>query len=212
MKEIKYQIAKHLLQINAIKLNPAKPFTWASGWKSPIYCDNRKTLAYPEVRKLISEAFVHHIKEKYPDLEGVAGVATGAIAHGVLVAEALGLPFIYIRASAKGHGLGNRIEGDFQQNQKFVVIEDLVSTGGSSLSAVEALIDAGCSVMGMLAIFTYGFPQAVDNFSKAGCQLDTLSNYEELIAEAEALGYVQSDQIEVLKEWRLNPAVWDFDR
>jgi orotate phosphoribosyltransferase len=208
MKECEKLIAKQLLQINAIKLNPAKPFTWASGWKSPIYCDNRKALSYPNVRKSICNCFTNDIKNKYPSAEGIAGVATGAIAHGVLVAEALNLPFIYIRSTAKSHGLSNQIEGSFKPNQKFVVVEDLISTGGSSLNAVKSLRDANCEVLGMMAIFTYGFPLAVDNFLNASCTLDTLSNYNVLIDLAAESGYVSKNELETLKKWRLNPDKW----
>lgn len=209
MKDIEKQIAQELLQINAIKLNPAKPYTWASGWKSPIYCDNRKTLSYPKVRQNICDAFVKIIKDKYPDADGIAGVATGAIAHGVLVAEKLKLPFIYVRSSSKGHGLENLIEGDYTSGQGFVVIEDLISTGGSSLKAVEALRSAGCEVLGMAAIFTYGFPAAVDNFLNSKCQLDTLSNYEALIQVAAETGYVTPNDLEALKIWRQAPDKWN---
>ncbi|MBA7517629.1 Orotate phosphoribosyltransferase [subsurface metagenome] len=208
MKESEKKISQQLLQINAIKLNPAKPFTWASGWKSPIYCDNRKTLSYPEVRNLIRDNFVEIIRKKYPDAEGIAGVATGAIAHGVLVAEALELPFVYVRSSAKSHGLGNRIEGFYEQGQKFVVVEDLISTGGSSLDAVKALRDANCEVLGMVAIFTYGFSKAVDNFLTAKCNLNTLSNYDSLIEMASETGYISKNELNTLKVWRLNPENW----
>ncbi len=208
MKECEKKIAKQLLQINAIKLNPAKPFTWASGWKSPIYCDNRKTLSYPEVRQSICECFVEKIRISYPDAEGIAGVATGAIAHGVLVAEALNLPFVYIRSSAKSHGLENQIEGVYKQNQKFVVIEDLVSTGKSSLEAVNSLKNANCKVLGMLAIFTYEFSVSVDNFLNAGCDLQTLSNYSVLIDLAAESGYVSDNELETLRQWRLHPDKW----
>ncbi len=208
MKESPKQIANLLLQINAIKLNPATPFTWASGWKSPIYCDNRKTLSYPEVRTVICERFCELIKEKYPHAEGIAGVATGAIAIGVLVADKLGLPFIYIRSSAKGHGLGNQIEGHYTEGNKYVVIEDLISTGGSSLKAVEALRESNCEVLGMLAIFTYGFPAAVDNFLKSGCEVETLSNYEVLLQHALEKSYINESEIEVLKQWRSAPDKW----
>ncbi len=208
MKECEKLIAKQLLQINAIKLNPAKPFIWASGWKSPIYCDNRKTLSYPDVRKSICNCFAEGIKNKYPNAEGIAGVATGAIAHGVLVAEALDLPFVYIRSSAKSHGLSNQIEGSYMLNQKFVVVEDLISTGGSSLSAVKSLRDANCEVLGMMAIFTYGFPIAVDNFLNASCTLDTLSNYSVLVELAVESGYISENELETLKNWRLNPDKW----
>ena len=208
MKENEKKIAQLLLQINAIKLNPAKPFTWASGWKSPIYCDNRKTLSFPEVRSTICDSFTELIRNKYPSVQGIAGVATGAIAHGALVADKMNLPFIYIRSSAKGHGLENLIEGYYEPGQKFVIIEDLISTGGSSLNAVNALRNAGCEVLGMLAIFTYGFPVAVDNFSQAKCSLDTLSNYESLIEVASETGYVSPDEIDTLKEWRKAPDRW----
>lgn len=208
MKEYEKQIAQQLLQINAIKLNPAKPFVWASGWNSPIYCDNRKTLSFPNVRRLIRDSFVQLIREMYPSAEGIAGVATGAIAHGALVAEALDLPFIYIRSASKGHGLQNLIEGHFTPKQRFVVIEDLISTGGSSLKAVNALRGSDCEVLGMLAIFTYGFPAAVDNFSEADCELKTLSNYEILIDIASETGYIDKHEIETLREWRKSPETW----
>lgn len=202
------QVAQLLLQIKAIKLSPANPFTWASGWKSPIYCDNRKTLSHPEVRSQIRDFFKVAVNEKYPNIDGIAGVATGAIAMGVLVADVLDLPFIYIRSSAKGHGMQNMIEGDYKAGNKYVVIEDLVSTGGSSLKAVEALREADCEVLGMLAIFSYGFQKAVDNFHKNDCILDTLSNYEALIEEAAKSGYVKESDVEVLKQWRTSPDTW----
>jgi orotate phosphoribosyltransferase len=211
MKEIETHFAKLLLQINAIKLNPAKPYTWASGWKSPIYCDNRKTLSYPDVRHDIYNSFVKIINDTYPDVEGIAGVATGAIAHGVLVAEKMDLPFIYVRSSAKGHGLENLIEGDYSPGQRYVVVEDLVSTGGSSLNAVEALRKAGCNVLGMTAIFTYGFPAAVDNFLKAKCQLNTLSNYETLVEVASETGYVTKNDLDTLRVWRQAPDKWNSE-
>ncbi|MDA3883878.1 MAG: orotate phosphoribosyltransferase [Bacteroidales bacterium] len=201
-------IADKLLQINAIKLQPANPFTWASGWKSPIYCDNRKTLSYPAVRKEICEAFVSKIKELYPSVELIAGVATGAIAHGMLVAEAMGLPFIYIRSSSKAHGLTNMIEGDYSAGQKVVVIEDLISTGGSSLKAVEALREANCDVLGMLAIFSYEFPVAQQNFEKASCAVSTLSNYSTLIEHALTKKYISQDDVSSLQEWRKQPETW----
>ena len=167
------QVAEYLLQIKAIKLQPSNPFTWASGWKSPIYCDNRKTLSFPEVRSYIRDSFTKLIKELYPDAEMIAGVATGAISHGALVADKMTLPFIYVRSEAKEHGLGNQIEGYYQKGQKVVVVEDLISTGGSSLNAVKALREAGCEVLGMAAIFTYEFKKAADGFTAAGCRLDT---------------------------------------
>jgi orotate phosphoribosyltransferase len=200
--------AEFLMQINAIKLQPSNPFTWASGWKSPIYCDNRKTLSFPEVRSFIRDSFAEKLRELYPEAQLVAGVATGAIAHGVLVAEKLGLPFIYVRSGAKEHGLGNQIEGYFEPGQKVVVIEDLISTGGSSLNAVTALREAGCTVLGMLAIFTYEFKKASDAFAAAGCKLDTLSNYSALIETAVKSGYIGNQEIETLKNWRIDPANW----
>jgi orotate phosphoribosyltransferase len=201
-------IALNLLQINAIKLNPASPFTWASGWKSPIYCDNRKTLSFPGVRETICEGFVDLIRSKYPDVEVIAGVATGAIAHGMLVANSLGLPFIYVRSAPKGHGLTNQVEGDIRPGQKVVVIEDLISTGLSSLNAVEALRRTGCQVMGLLAIFTYGFRQAIDNFEKSKVEFETLANYSDLIGLAIEQGYVKPDQLELLNSWRKDPEGW----
>ncbi len=208
MENIGQQIARSLLQIKAIKLSPANYFTWASGWHSPIYCDNRTTLSYPAVRKQIYGAFAQLIARKYHEAEVIAGVATGAIAHGVLVAEALGLPFIYVRSSAKAHGLTNQVEGHFEKGQKVVVIEDLISTGGSSLAAVEALREAGCEVLGMVAIFTYAFPAARENFEKAGVVLDTLSDYPTMIELAAEQGYVHADDLATLKEWRQDPANW----
>jgi orotate phosphoribosyltransferase len=203
------RIAEALLQINAIKLNPANPFTWASGWLSPIYCDNRRVLSHPAARDAVRDAFVALIRTKYPSAEVVAGVATGAIAHGVLVAEALGLPFIYVRSAPKGHGLENLIEGEYAAGQRVVVIEDLISTGGSSLAAVRALRDAGLDVLGMAAIFTYGFDTAVRNFSDAGVVLDTLSDYPTLIALAERQGYVKPGEVATLRRWREDPANFD---
>lgn len=208
MSTVAEKVASYLLDIKAIKLEPANPFTWASGWKSPIYCDNRKTLSYPEVRSYIKEQFADLIRAKYPQVEVIAGVATGAIAQGVLVAQELGLPFIYVRSSAKGHGLENLIEGEYKAGQKVVVIEDLISTGGSSLQAVEALRNAGCDVLGMAAIFTYGFRKAEDNFKAAHCELTTLSNYNAMIDLAVKIGYVKPEQVEKLKEWRLSPETY----
>lgn len=208
MNDSAKQIAGSLLQIKAIKLNPTNHFTWASGWYSPIYCDNRKILSYPTVRKQVYEAFADLIAEKYPEAEVLAGVATGAIAHGVLVAEKMGKPFIYVRSAPKSHGLTNQVEGEVKPGSKVVVIEDLVSTGGSSLSAVDALKKAGCDVLGMVAIFTYGFPTAEQNFANAGVKLDTLSNYNTMIEMAIEQGYVHPDELETLKEWRRDPASW----
>ena len=208
MQEMEKKIAQSLLQIKAIKLNPSNYFTWASGWHSPIYCDNRKVLSYPEVRKQVYESFAEVIARKYPEAEIIAGVATGAIAHGVLAAEALGKPFIYVRSAPKSHGLSNQIEGEYRKGARVVVVEDLISTGGSSLSAVEALRDAGCEVLGMVAIFTYGFPTAGENFARAGVELTTLSNYPAMIALAAEQGYVRPDELATLAEWRKDPANW----
>ncbi len=201
-------IAQKLLQIKAIKLNPTNHFTWASGWNSPIYCDNRKTLSYPEVRTIICDSFVERIKELYPEVEVIAGVATGAIAQGVLVAQQMDIPFIYVRSSAKGHGLENLVEGEVKPGSKVVVIEDLVSTGGSSLKAVEALRERGCEVLGMMAIFTYGFDLATENFKRSDVKLDTLSNYHTLIDLARKDDYIKEEDINTLKEWREAPEKW----
>jgi len=201
-------IGSLLLQCNAIKLSPDKPFRWASGWQSPIYCDNRKTLAYPEIRNTIKYSFVDLIKENFLSTEAIAGVATGAIAQGALVADLLGLPFMYVRSEPKGHGLENLIEGDHQSGQKVVVIEDLISTGGSSLKAVDALRNAGCEVLGMAAIFTYGFQKAQESFNSAGCRLITLCHYEALLELAVETGYIQEEVLETLREWRQNPETW----
>lgn len=209
MSDIKKTIAKSLLQINAIKLSPTNFFTWASGWHSPIYCDNRKILSYPAVRREVYEAFAAIISEKYPQADIIAGVATGAIAHGALAAEALGKPFIYVRSAPKAHGLTNQVEGEYSPGAKVVVIEDLISTGGSSLAAVEALRAAGCEVLGMVAIFTYGFPQAVENFAAAAVPLDTLSDYNTMIEIAVEQNYVRPADIETLKLWRQDPAGWN---
>lgn len=208
MNQIDRQIANKLLQIKAIKLQPTNHFTWASGWFSPIYCDNRKTLSFPEVRTFIKEAFVKTINENFKDFDVIAGVATGAIAQGALVAEAMNKPFVYVRSQAKEHGMGNQIEGQLDKNKKVIVIEDLISTGGSSLSAVKAIREANCEVVGMLAIFTYNFQKAIDNFEKENVKLITLSNYDILIEEAIAMGYVSNSDLYLLKEWRLDPENW----
>jgi orotate phosphoribosyltransferase len=202
------KIAEYLMQINAIKLQPSNPFTWASGWKSPIYCDNRKTLSFPVVRSYIRDSFAAIVKELYPQAEMIAGVATGAIAHGALAADKLGLPFIYVRSEAKSHGLGNQIEGYYEKGQKVVVIEDLISTGGSSLNAVRALREADCEVLGMVAIFSYGFQKAADGFASEKCNLHTLSNYNELVECAVETGYISQSEVETLKKWRVDPSTW----
>ncbi len=208
MENLGQQIAEYLLQIKAIKLNPANPFTWASGIKSPIYCDNRKILSHPQLRNFVCDGFVKIIHNKFPDTEVIAGVATGAIAMGVLVAEKMKLPFIYIRSSAKGHGLQNTIEGDFDASKKILVIEDLVSTGKSSLDAVKALRDAGAEVLGMVAIFSYLLDTATTNFIEANCRLVTLSDYNNLIEKAIELNYIKPEQLTTLKEWRKHPNDW----
>jgi orotate phosphoribosyltransferase len=209
MKTIEQILAKKLLKIRAVKLQPANPFTWASGWKSPIYCDNRKTLSYPAIRNFIKLELVHTIIEKYENADAIAGVATGAIAQGAIVAEELNLPFVYIRATPKDHGLENLIEGDLKPGAKVVVIEDLISTGGSSLKAVEAVRNAGCHVVGMLAIFTYGFPVAEEKFKEAKVRLTTLCNYDAILDEALKTDYIDESEIKTLQEWRKDPANWN---
>ncbi len=204
----KEKIASYLLQSNAIKLEPANPFTWASGWKSPIYCDNRKTLSYPEIRGYIRDAFVELIGEKFGKPDVIAGVATGAIAQGALVADAMKLPFVYIRSAAKNHGMENLIEGELRAGQKAVILEDLVSTGGSSLKALNAMRGAGAVVTGMVAIFTYGFPVAAKNFHEAGCELYTLSDYTALLDLALKTGSITRNQVQVLEMWRKDPENW----
>ncbi len=201
-------MADHLLQIKAIKLEPQNHFTWASGWFSPIYCDNRKTLSFPEVRRFIRDAFAQIANENFGEFDLIAGVATGGIAHGALVAERMNKPFAYVRAKSKGHGMGNKIEGVVEKGQKVLVIEDLISTGKSSLDAVHALRDAGCEVVGMIAIFTYDFDVAERNFDEAGVKLHTLSNYHALLEEATQSGYIQDSDVETLKEWRKDPGNW----
>ncbi len=209
MKTIEKSVAEKLLKIKAVKLQPKNPFVWASGWNSPIYCDNRKTLSYPQIRNFIKIELSRIIMEMYPDVEVIAGVATGAIAQGALVADALGLPFVYIRPTPKDHGLENMIEGDLKPKQKVVVIEDLISTGGSSLKAVEAIRNDGSEVLGMVAIFTYGFAVAEQKFKKAKVKLTTLCSYEAVLSEALATNYISQDDIETLQEWRQNPSTWE---
>lgn len=208
-KDKALKIADFLLQIKAVKLQPTEPFTWASGWKSPIYCDNRKTLSFPPIRTAIRQTFAEQISEAFSNIEVIAGVATGGIAIGALVAEEMGLPFIYVRSSAKEHGLGNQIEGDFQEGQRVVVIEDLISTGGSSLKAVEALREGGLKVLGLSAIFTYGFEQAEKNFAVADCKFITLSDYDHLIEQASKANYIAEKDIASLKKWKSDPENWN---
>lgn len=207
-KEIAEKVAKNLLEIRAIKLSPTKPFTWSSGWKSPIYCDNRLALSFPEVRNLIKQQLAAAISARFQGVEAIAGVATAGIPQGALVADLLSLPFLYVRSKPKGHGMENLIEGNVQPGQKVVVIEDLISTGGSSLAAVNALKSAKAEVMGMAAIFTYGFPVADENFEKAGVPLVVLSDYATLLQFAEKEGIISEDEIPVLKEWRKDPEAW----
>lgn len=200
--------AELLLQINAIKLNPENPFTWASGWKSPIYCDNRILLSYPPIRNYVREEMAKQVEELYGKPDVIAGVATGAIGIGILVAETMGLPFVYVRPEPKSHGRQNQIEGHLAPGQKVVVIEDLISTGKSSLNAVNALKAAEANVKGMVAIFTYGFRAATENFEAAGVALNTLSDYNHLVEQALDTQYIKESQLETLKEWRVAPNLW----
>ncbi len=208
METIKSIFAKKLLEVKAVKLQPDEPFTWASGWRSPIYTDNRKTLSYPALRSFVKIELCHLIQEHFPEADAVAGVATGAIAQGALVADEMGLPFCYVRPKPKDHGMGNQIEGELPAGSKVVVVEDLISTGGSSLKAVDALRQAGLQVVGMVASFTYGFPVAEEAFREAGIQLFTLSDYEHVVAEAAKTGYIAENDQPVLAEWRKNPSEW----
>ena len=200
--------AEKLLDIKAIKLQPANPFTWASGWKSPIYCDNRKIMSYPKTRNFIKIEFARLILEKYPNAEAIAGVATGAIAPGAIVADLLGLPFVYVRSAPKGHGLENLIEGDLRPKQKVVVIEDLISTGGSSLKAVEAIRNNGCDVLGMTAIFSYNFPESEAAMKEARVELTTLTNYDAILDEALRTDYIEESELSTLRYWRKAPSTW----
>ncbi|MCL4114624.1 UNVERIFIED_CONTAM: hypothetical protein GTU68_005358 [Idotea baltica] len=207
-KDTAKKTAELLLQINAIKLNPENPFTWASGWRSPIYCDNRIVLSYPTIRNFIRQEMAKQVEDLYGKPDVIAGVATGAIGIGMLVADYLGLPFIYVRPQAKAHGRQNQIEGQFESGQKVVVIEDLISTGKSSLHAVDALNEAGANIKGMLAIFSYGFDVSVNNFEKKNIELHTLSDYSNLIEQAADTNYIKEEQLNTLSEWRKNPSEW----
>lgn len=200
--------ADKLLSIRAIKLQPSNPFTWASGWKSPIYCDNRKLISYPKIRTFIKTELCRLIIENFAEVDAIAGVATGAIAPGAIVADALGLPFVYIRATPKDHGLENLIEGELKPGSKVVVVEDLVSTGSSSLKAVEAIRRDGSEVIGMVANFTYGFPIATEKFSAANVELLTLTNYDAVLKEALRIDYIAESDLETLQEWRRAPSDW----
>jgi orotate phosphoribosyltransferase len=208
MESVEKSTAKSLMDIKAVMLRPENPFTWASGWKSPIYCDNRKVLSYPEIREAVCRNMADIIMEKYPDVEVIAGVATGAIAHGYLVAHILGKPFCYVRPKPKDHGTGSQIEGLLEKGAKVVIVEDLISTGMSSLAAKNALVNAGADIMGMVAIFSYNFNQARKAFEEANVELTTLSNYDTLVEVAHETGYIKESEIEVLKEWRYSPSTW----
>ena len=208
MNDIKKIFAAKLLEVKAVKLQPNEPFTWASGWKSPIYTDNRKTLGYPALRSFVKLELCHAIQQYFPEAEAIAGVATGAIAQGALVADELGLPYCYVRPKPKDHGMGNQVEGEVPQGARVVVVEDLISTGGSSLKAVEALRQAGYEVVGMVASFTYGFPVAEQAFAAANVKLVTLSDYEAVVEAAATTGYIKDEEKAVLAEWRQNPSEW----
>lgn len=201
-------VAAKLLEIEAIKLNHKEPFTWASGWKSPIYCDNRLALSYPPIRAYIRNSLVSAVRETFPDVECISGVATAGVPQGAMVADALELPFVYVRPKPKDHGMANLIEGKITKGQKVVLVEDLISTGGSSLKAAQAMKDAGFKVLGMVAIFTYGFEVAVRNFEEAGVKLVCLSDFNSLLKEAVAKNYLTEDQLVYVKSWRLDPANW----
>lgn len=208
MSTVEKIFAEKLLKVKAIKLQPEQPFTWASGWKSPFYCDNRKTLAFPALRTFVKLQLSRIVAELYPESDAIAGVATGAIAQGALVADELALPFAYVRSKPKDHGMANLIEGDLQPGMKVVVVEDLISTGGSSLKAVEALRQHGCEVLGMVAAYTYGFPVAEEAFAAAGVTLTTLTNYEAVVETALQTGYIEQSHVPMLAAWRKDPANW----
>ena len=208
MRTLEKLFAEKLLKVKAIKLQPSNPFTWASGWKSPFYCDNRKTLSYPTLRNFVKIEISRIILEKFGQVDAIAGVATGAIAQGALVAEELALPFVYVRSSPKDHGLENLIEGELRPGMKVVVIEDLISTGGSSLKAVEAIRRDGCEVIGMVAAYTYGFPVAIEAFKEAKVNLVTLTNYEAVLDVALKTGYINEEDVALLDAWRKDPAHW----
>lgn len=209
MNTLESIFAEKLLKVKAIKLQPSNPFTWASGWKSPFYCDNRKTLSYTDLRSFVKIELTRIILENFQDVDAIAGVATGAIAQGALVADALNLPFVYVRSKPKDHGLENLIEGELKPGMKVVVVEDLISTGGSSLKAVEAIRNNGCEVVGMVASYTYGFPVAEKAFNDAQVKLITLTNYEAVVEQAVKTGYITENDVEVLHEWRKDPAHWN---
>lgn len=209
MKTLERIYADKLLKIKAIKLQPSNPFTWASGWKSPFYCDNRKTLSYPGLRDFIKIEFARVVQERFGQVDAIAGVATGAIAMGALVADLLNLPFVYVRSSPKDHGLENLIEGDLRPGMKVVVVEDLISTGGSSLKAVQAIRNNGCEVIGMVASYTYGFDVAEKAFKEADVELITLTNYEAVLEVALETGYITEEELPLLNDWRRDPSHWN---
>lgn len=208
MKTLEAIFADKLLKVKAIKLQPTNPFTWASGWKSPFYCDNRKTLSYPDLRSFVKIETSRLILERFPEAEAVAGVATGAIPQGAMVADTLSLPFVYVRSKPKDHGLENLIEGELKPGTKVVVVEDLISTGGSSLKAVEAIRNYGCEVVGMVASYTYGFDVAEKAFKEANVELVTLTNYEAVVAQALNTGYIKEEDVALLNQWRQSPSEW----
>ena len=208
METIEKSVAKSLLDIKAVLLSPDKPFTWASGWLSPIYCDNRRILSYPEIRENVCRLMADIILKKYPDVEVIAGVATGAIAHGMLIAHLLGKPFAYVRPKPKDHGTGSQIEGIIGKGAKTVIVEDLISTGQSSLAAATALTQAGAEILGMVAIFSYNFNQSRRAFELANIELTTLTNYDALIDVAVHTGYIRKEDEDLLKEWRFSPSTW----
>lgn len=212
MKTLERIVAEKLLKISAVKLQPSNSFTWASGWKSPIYCDNRKTLSYPAIRNFIKIEMCRLILENFHDVDAIAGVATGAIAQGAMIADELNLPFVYVRSSPKDHGLENLIEGNLKPGQRVVVVEDLISTGSSSLKAVEAIQKNGCEVIGMTANFTYGFPLAEEKFKTAGIRLITLSNYDSILDVAVETKYIVEEDLDTLQQWRKDPANWNPDK
>lgn len=209
METLEKIFAAKLLKVKAIKLQPTNPFTWASGWKSPFYCDNRKTLSYPDLRSFVKIEISRLVAENFADAEAVAGVATGAIPQGALVADVLNLPFVYVRSKPKDHGLENLIEGELRPGMKVVVVEDLISTGGSSLKAVEAIRKNGCEVLGMVAAYTYGFDVARKAFEEANVRLITLTNYEAVVSEAVRIGYIKPEEVDLLNDWRKDPANWN---
>ena len=209
MNTLEKIFAGKLLKVKAIKLQPTNPFTWASGWKSPFYCDNRKTLSYSDLRNFVKIEFCRIIEERFGEVDAIAGVATGAIAQGALVADLLNKPFVYVRSKPKDHGLENLIEGELRPGMKVVVVEDLISTGGSSLKAVEAIRNNGCDVIGMVAAYTYGFDVAAKAFKDANVELVTLTNYEAVVSEAVRIGYIDEDDVDLLNEWRKDPAHWN---